>query len=184
VLERLPHYASRYVPGDPTDPATTMGCLVDQKALARVKMYIDSAREEGARLVFGGTPPDDAALANGSYMLPTIFADVTMDMRIAKEEIFGPVQSVLKWSDEDEMIAQVNQTEYGLTCAVWARDVADAHRIVSRVEAGFCWINDTSRHVRGSPFGGYKQSGIGREECLEELLSFTQEKNVFINLEN
>ncbi|PZQ24629.1 MAG: aldehyde dehydrogenase [Sphingopyxis macrogoltabida] len=184
VIARLPAHVAQYRPGDPTDPATTMGCLVDQKALDRVKMYIASAREEGARLICGGEPPADPALADGCYMLPTIFADVTMDMRIAREEIFGPVQSILKWTDEETMLREVNQVEYGLTCAVWTRDVADAHRIISRVEAGFCWINETSRHARGSPFGGYKQSGIGREECLEELISFTQEKNVYINLEN
>ena len=184
VLERIPALAAEYKPGIPTDPATTMGSLIDRKALARVQSYIASAHEEGARLVFGGEPPQDPALANGSFMLPTIFADVTMDMRIAREEIFGPVQSVLKWSDEEEMLRQVNQLEYGLTCAVWTRDVAKAHRIISRVEAGFCWINDVSRHALGSPFGGYKQSGIGRDECLEGLLSFTQEKNVIINLNN
>ncbi|CAN7648781.1 aldehyde dehydrogenase family protein [Phenylobacterium sp. LjRoot219] len=184
VLERIPALVAKYKPGIPTDPATTMGSLIDGNALARVKSYIASAHEEGARLVYGGEQPKDPALANGFFMLPTIFADVTMDMRIAREEIFGPVQSVLKWSDEEEMLRQVNQLEYGLTCAVWTRDIAKAHRIVSRVEAGYCWINDVSRHALGSPFGGYKQSGIGREECLEGLISFTQEKNVFINLNN
>lgn len=184
VLERVPALAAKYRPGLPTDPETTMGCLIDRNALARVQSYIASAHEQGARLVYGGEQPDDPVLANGTFMLPTIFADVTMDMRIASEEIFGPVQSVLKWSDEEEMLRQVNQLEYGLTCAVWTRDVAKAHRIVSRVEAGYCWINDVSRHALGSPFGGYKQSGIGREECLEGMLAFTQEKNVFINLNN
>ena len=184
VLERLPHHISRYTPGLPDDPATTMGSLVDAKALARVKSYIESAHQEGARLISGGKPPSDPALADGCFMLPTVFADVSMDMRIAREEIFGPVQSVLKWTDEEEMLRQVNQVEYGLTCAVWTRDVANAHRIASRVEAGFCWINDVARHATGSPFGGYKQSGIGREECLEELLGFTQEKNILINLDN
>lgn len=184
VLERVPHHISRFRPGLPDDPNTTMGSLVDAKALERVKGFIESAHQEGARLISGGTPPEDPELADGCFMLPTVFADVTMDMRIAREEIFGPVQSVLKWSDEEEMLRQVNQVEYGLTCAVWTRDVARAHRIVSRVEAGFCWINDVARHAMGSPFGGYKQSGIGREECLEELLSFTQEKNVLINLDN
>ena len=184
VLSRLPKYLNRYKPGLPSDPDTTMGALVDGKALERVKSYIASAKQEGARLIYGGSSPEDPALAKGCFMQPTVFADVTMDMKVAREEIFGPVQSVIKWSDEAEMLRQVNQVEYGLTCAVWTRDVARAHRIVSRVEAGFCWINDVARHSLGSPFGGYKQSGIGREECLEELLSFTQEKNVLINLNN
>lgn len=184
VIDRIPALVAQYQPGLPTDPATTMGSLVDRKALERVKMYIASAREEGARLIYGGEPPQDPALKDGCFMMPTVFADATMDMRFAREEIFGPVQAIIKWSDEAEMLRQVNQVEYGLTCAVWTRDVAKAHRIVSRVQAGFCWINDVARHALGSPFGGYKQSGIGREECLEELLAFTQEKNVFINLDN
>jgi len=184
VLERVPYHIARYRPGLPDDPSTTMGSLVDARALERVKSYIASAHQDGARLIAGGTPPEDPVLAKGCFMLPTVFADVTMDMKIAREEIFGPVQSVLKWTEEEEMLRQVNQVEYGLTCAVWTRDVAQAHRIVSRVEAGFCWINDVARHATGSPFGGYKQSGIGREECLEELLAFTQEKNVLINLNN
>ena len=184
VLERLPGLAAKYKPGIPTDAATAMGSLIDRRALERVTSYARSAEEEGARLICGGKPPDDEALKNGCFFEPTIYADVTMDMRIAREEIFGPILSVLRWSDEAEMIRQVNATEYGLTCAVWTRDVAKAHRVVAEVEAGFCWINDTSRHIQGSAFGGFKQSGIGREECLEELLSFTQEKNVFINLNN
>jgi betaine-aldehyde dehydrogenase len=184
VLERIPALAAEYKPGIPTDPATTMGSLIDGRALAKVQSYIASGHEQGARLIYGGEQPKDPALANGNFMLPTIFADVTMDMRIAREEIFGPVQSVLKWTDEEEMLRQVNELEYGLTCAVWTRDVAKAHRIVSKVQAGFCWINDVSRHALGAPFGGYKQSGIGRDECLEGLLAFTQEKNVIINLNN
>ncbi|KCZ86603.1 aldehyde dehydrogenase family protein [Hyphomonas hirschiana VP5] len=184
VLARMPQYLEKHKPGLPSDPKTTMGALVDRQALDRVTRYIASAHEDGARLIHGGVPPEDPALAKGCFMPPTVFADVTMGMKIAREEIFGPVQAVIKWSDEAEMLRQVNQVEYGLTCAVWTRDVARAHRIISRVEAGFCWINDVARHALGSPFGGYKQSGIGREECLEELLSFTQEKNVWINLNN
>ncbi|HZV07164.1 MAG TPA: aldehyde dehydrogenase family protein [Gemmataceae bacterium] len=184
VLERLPAHIARYRPGLPNDPLTTMGSLADRKQLERAWSYIDNAKAEGARLLCGGHQPDDPALKNGCFLMPTIFADVTMEMRIAREEIFGPILSVLRWDDEVEMLRQVNQVEYGLTCAIWTRDVAKAHRLASRVEAGFCWINDVVRHAVGSPFGGYKQSGIGREECLEELLSFTQGKNIFINLNN
>ena len=105
-----------------------------------------------------------------------------MHMRIAREEIFGPVLSVFRWSDEEEALRQINQVEYGLTFSVFTDSLVKAHRIIARAQAGFCWINEVSRHVVGSPFGGFKQSGIGREECLEELLSYTQEKNVFVNL--
>jgi betaine-aldehyde dehydrogenase len=180
VIERLPTHLNKFRPGLPTDPKTTMGSLIDRAQLDRVYGLIASAKAEGARLVYGGKAPQDEALKNGCYLEPTVFADVTMNMRIAREEVFGPVLSILRWQDETDMLRQVNQVEYGLTCAVWTRDVAKAHRIVSRVEAGYCWINDIAKHSLGSPFGGYKQSGIGREECLAELLAFTQEKNIYI----
>jgi len=144
--------------------------------------YIEAGKEEGARLLTGGKRLSDPHLAKGFYVEPTVFADVTMDMRIAKEEIFGPVLSVLEWSDEDNMLAQVNQVEYGLTCSIWTNDLATAHRAAAAVEAGFVWINEVSKHFLGAPFGGYKQSGTGREEGIEELLSFTREKNIRINL--
>jgi betaine-aldehyde dehydrogenase len=103
-------------------------------------------------------------------------------MRIAREEIFGPVLSILKWSDEQRMLSEVNSVEYGLTAAIWTNDVRTAHRIAGEVEAGFVWINEVSKHFLGTPFGGYKQSGLGREECLGELLSYTQEKHIHVNL--
>jgi betaine-aldehyde dehydrogenase len=103
-------------------------------------------------------------------------------MTIAREEIFGPVLAILKWHDEAAMIRDVNGVDYGLTCSIWTNDLVRAHRTAQRVEAGFVWINDTGRHFLGAPFGGYKQSGLGREECLEELLTFTQEKNIHIRL--
>ena len=103
-------------------------------------------------------------------------------MTIFKEEIFGPVLGILRWDCEDEMIDLVNSVEFGLTASIWTYDLSTAHRTASRVEAGYIWINDVSKHFLGTPFGGVKQSGIGREECLEELLSFTQEKNININL--
>lgn len=184
VLARIPHHAAKFQPGISTEFSTTMGSMVDDQALQRVLSYIEAGKKEGARLIYGGKRPEAETLKNGFYVEPTIFADVTMDMRIAKEEIFGPIMSVLKWTEEKEMLRQVNNVPYGLTCAVWTRDIQAGHRIAGRVEAGYIWINDVSRHILGSPFGGYKQSGIGREECLEELLAFTQEKNIFINLTN
>ena len=105
-----------------------------------------------------------------------------MDMHVGKEEIFGPVLSVFKWNDEEFMLAQVNGVEYGLTCSIWTNDLATAHRTAAAVEAGYVWINEVSKHFLGAPFGGYKQSGIGREECIEELLRFTREKNIHVNL--
>src|SRR5919197_903960 len=182
VLERAKASIRRYKPGIPTNPATTMGSIISQVQFDRVMKYIATGKEDGARLVTGGKQPDDPALARGLFIEPTIFADVTMNMRIGKEEIFGPVLSVFKWSDEDKMLAEVNQVEYGLTCSIWTNDLATAHRTAGAVEAGYVWINEVSKHFLGAPFGGYKQSGIGREECIEELLRFTREKNIHVNL--
>jgi betaine-aldehyde dehydrogenase len=182
VIERAKASIKRYKPGIPTNPATTMGSIISQVQYDRVMKYIAAGKEDGARLVSGGKRPDDAALAKGLFIEPTIFADVNMGMRIGKEEIFGPVLSVFKWSDEDRMLAEVNQVEYGLTCSIWTNDLATAHRTAAAVEAGYVWINEVSKHFLGAPFGGYKQSGIGREECIEELLRFTREKNIHVNL--
>jgi betaine-aldehyde dehydrogenase len=182
VLERVKARITRWKPGIPTDPATTMGAIISQAQFDRVMRYIDAARQEGARLLTGGGRPSDPALAKGLYIEPTVFADVTPAMRIFREEIFGPVVGVVKWSDEAAMLEQVNAVEYGLTASIWTNDLTTAHRAAAAVEAGFIWINDVSKHFIGTPFGGYKQSGIGREECLEELICFTQEKNININL--
>lgn len=182
VVERIAGQAGRFRPGLPTDPKTTMGAIASKAQYERVLRYIDSAGQEGARLVCGGGPPTAPELAGGYFVEPTVFADVTMDMTIAREEIFGPVLSVLRWSDEAAMLEQVNRPEYGLTCSIWTNDLVRAHRTAAAVEAGFIWINEISRHFLGSPFGGFKQSGLGREECLEELLAFTQEKHIHVNL--
>ncbi len=182
VIERAKASIKRYKPGIPTDPSTTMGSIISQVQYDRIMKYIAAGKEDGARLVSGGKRPDDPALAKGLFIEPTIFADVNMGMRIGKEEIFGPVLSVFKWSDEDKMLAEVNQVEYGLTCSIWTNDLATAHRTAAAVEAGYVWINEVSKHFLGAPFGGYKQSGIGREECIEELLRFTREKNIHVNL--
>lgn len=182
VLERVKVRIRHWTPGIPTDPSTTMGAIISKAQYDRVLGYIESAKAEGARLLAGGGRPSDPALARGFYIEPTVFADVTPSMRIFKEEIFGPVVGVIRWSDEAAMIDQVNAVEYGLTASIWTNDLTTAHRTAAAVEAGFIWVNDTGKHFLGAPFGGYKQSGIGREECLEELLSFTQEKNININL--
>jgi betaine-aldehyde dehydrogenase len=182
VVGRLAASAARFRPGLPTDPATTMGAIVSEAQFKRVMGYIDAGKKEGARLLCGGGPPADPALRNGFFIEPTIFADVTREMTIAREEIFGPVLAVFRWKDEAAMLRDVNAVPYGLTCSIWTDDLALAHRTAARVEAGFVWINDTSRHILGTPFGGVKQSGIGREECIEELLTFTREKHVHVNL--
>ncbi len=182
VVERVAARAARFRPGLPTDPTTTMGAIASKAQYDRVLGYIAAAQREGARVVCGGRRPEAPELADGWFVEPTVFADVTMEMSIAREEIFGPVLSVLRWDDEDDMIEQVNRPEYGLTCSIWTNDLHAAHRTAAAVEAGYVWINQTSRHLLGAPFGGYKQSGLGREECLEELIAFTQEKHIHVNL--
>lgn len=182
VVDGVCQGVREFKPGMPTDPKTTMGSIVSRSQWQRVMDYIKSGEAEGARLVSGGGPPSDPSLKAGCFIEPTVFADVTSTMKIAREEIFGPVLSILKWTDEDEMLKQVNGTEYGLTAAIYTRDLATAHRAAARVEAGYVWINNAGPHFPGTSYGGYKQSGIGREESIEELLAFTQIKNVNVSL--
>jgi betaine-aldehyde dehydrogenase len=182
VLDRVKAHVDYFRPGIATDPATTMGAIVSRAQLDRILDYIEAAKREGARLVCGGGPPSDPRLAAGFFVEPTIFADVTPAMRIAREEIFGPVLSILRWSDEADMLAAVNGVDYGLTCSIWTNDLSTAHRTAMAVQAGYVWINEVGKHFLGAPFGGVKQSGFGREECLEEMLRFTQEKNIHVKL--
>ncbi|MCA0213658.1 MAG: aldehyde dehydrogenase family protein [Proteobacteria bacterium] len=182
VIDGVLQQVRQFQPGLPTDPATSMGALVSKDQFDKVMRYIDVAHADGARLLYGGKRATDAALANGFFVEPTIFDGVTHDMRIAREEVFGPILSILKWSDTDEMLSHVNSVDYGLTCSIWTTSLANAHRTAARVEAGYIWVNNASRHFIGAPFGGYKRSGLGREESLEELLHYTQVKNINITL--
>jgi len=181
VLEKVVEKISKYRPGLPLDPNTTMGALIDRTQYDRVMGYIERAKAEGARLVVGGGHPSDEELAAGCFVEPTVFSGVSSDMTIAREEIFGPVLSVLSWNDERKMLDHVNELDLGLTCSIWTNDLANAHRMAQEVEAGYVWVNEVSKHFSGAPFGGYKLSGIGREECLEELIAFTQEKLIHVN---
>jgi betaine-aldehyde dehydrogenase len=178
ALERVKYYK----PGIPTEMDTTMGAIVSKAQLDKIMGYIDIATNEGATLACGGKRPADPLLAGGYFVEPTVFTGVTQQMRIANEEVFGPVLSVIKWRDEEEMFAQVNAVEYGLTGSIWTTNLANAHRAASRVESGYIWVNNSSAHFLGASFGGYKQSGIGREEGFDELLTFTQVKNINITL--
>jgi betaine-aldehyde dehydrogenase len=182
VLDKIIAAARAIKPGRPTDDATEMGCLVSKAQFDKVMGYIAAGQAEGAKLVAGGKKPDDPKLAKGFYIEPAIFAGVTPQMRIAKEEIFGPVLSVFKWRDDDEMFEAVNAVDYGLTTSIWTKDLKTAHRAAARVEVGFVWINTVGAHFLGAPFGGYKQSGMGREESADELLEYTQIKNVNVAL--
>jgi betaine-aldehyde dehydrogenase len=182
VLAGVLKAVTYHKPGIPTDPKTTMGALISQAQYDKVLRYIEIAKGEGATLAYGGKVPDAPELANGFYVEPTIFTDVTPDMRIAQEEVFGPILSVLKWSDEDDLFAAVNSVEYGLTGSVWTTSLANAHRASARIEAGYIWVNGAGPHYLGASFGGYKMSGLGREECRDELFAFTETKNIHITL--
>jgi betaine-aldehyde dehydrogenase len=150
--------------------------------LQKVKFYIEGAAADGARLVAGGKRPSGSLFQKGYWIEPTVFSDVKPDMRVAREEIFGPVLSVLRWSNLDEAIKTANAVEYGLTAAVWTNDITTAMRTAQRLQSGYVWINGVNAHVRAMPYGGYKNSGTGRERGIEELYSYTEEKSIHIML--
>lgn len=177
VVEEIVRLAEALPVGFPWIESNELGPVVSARQFARIMDFIDSGRREGATLVTGGDRPKDALLANGFFIRPTVFDDVRQEMRIAREEIFGPVMSVLPWSDSADMLAKVNSVQYGLTAAIVTNRLDLAMQTAEQVEAGYVWINSTGRYL-GEPYGGWKQSGVGVEECFEELLSYTCIKNV------
>lgn len=168
--------------GDPFEQTTQMGAINTQAHLSNIENYVEIGKAEGARLVAGGKRPTGAAFEKGFWFEPTVFADVRPEMRIARDEIFGPVLSILRWSEVDQVIEMANSVEYGLTAAVWTSDITKALCTAKRLQSGYIWINGVNTHVRTVPFGGYKNSGIGRERGLEELYSYTEEKSLQIFL--
>jgi acyl-CoA reductase-like NAD-dependent aldehyde dehydrogenase len=158
-----------------------MGPLVSAAQLERVAGYVDSGQAEGARLVTGGGHPQEAP-GGGYFIRPTLFDGVEQTMALAKEEIFGPVISVLRWSDYEQVVAEANAVEFGLTASIWTNDLTLAHKTAELLEAGYVWINDSTIHYVGTPFGGVKNSGVGREESEEELLSYLEQKVVHTKL--
>ena len=168
--------------GDPADETTEVGTLVSFKQRDRVRDYIEIGQAEGATIVVGGAAPDDPALANGAYLLPTVFDGVSNDMRIAKEEIFGPVVSVIPFDTEEEALRLANSTPYGLSGSIWSRDIGKALRAAKALQSGVISVNSNSSVHTEAPFGGYKMSGIGRELCMAALDLYTETKNVYIDL--
>jgi acyl-CoA reductase-like NAD-dependent aldehyde dehydrogenase len=181
-LARLTQRAKTMKVGDPFDPSSEMGSQISAQQLNRILGYVQTGREEGAQLSCGGQRDTDGAKANGFFVQPTIFTDVQPQMKIAQEEIFGPVLATLRFNDEDEAVQIANGTIYGLVSAIWTRDIRLAHRMAARVKAGSVWINTYNGFDSGSPFGGYKQSGFGRDLGAYALEQYTNVKSVWVGL--
>jgi len=167
--------------GDPLSPLTDVGPLIDHDHRAEVQSYVDTAVAEGATLAYGGEPPEDDDLQGAPYFQPTILTDVENDHTVACEEVFGPVLSVIEWSDYDEMMAQANDTIYGLASGVWTTDLHSAKEAADDLEAGTVWVNTYNDMFEPGPYGGYKQSGIGRELSEETMDDYMQTKTVKMN---
>jgi betaine-aldehyde dehydrogenase len=177
VLDEIVRLAQALPVGFPWIESNELGPIVSEKQYKRVTGYIETGRREGATLVTGGVKPAAPELQNGYFVMPTVFDGVNQNMRIAQEEIFGPVMSVFTWRDIEDVLAQANSLSFGLTAAIVTRDLALAMETAERIEAGYVWINGNGRYL-GAPYGGWKHSGLGVEETFDELLSYTQIKNV------
>ena len=181
VVNELARRADEITVGDPRDDRTQMGTIASRTQFDKVSRYIEQAVDEGARLVAGGQPVHVEDLPNGLFLQPTVFADVDNDMKIAREEVFGPVAAVLRFSTEDDAVRIANDTEFGLAAGVWTNNVQRAHRVAGRLQAGTVWINNYRKTGYAAPFGGYKQSGIGRENGPDVLREYSEEKSVWVD---
>jgi aldehyde dehydrogenase (NAD+) len=180
-VDKLAARAKKMVPGDPMDPRTRFGAISSRRQLETVLEYVESGKQEGAVLVAGGARAD-IGTGKGYFMQPTVFADVRPEMRISREEIFGPVLATIDFADLDEAIAVANDSPYGLAAGVWTRDIKKAHYLARKLQAGTVWVNTYNVYDTAAPFGGYKQSGFGREMGAHALEHYTQTKTVWVDL--
>ena len=180
-MEKLAARTKKMVAGDPMDPKTRYGSLASKRQLETVQRYVDVAKKEGATLVAGGERAD-IGTGKGYFFQPTVFDQVTPEMTIAREEIFGPVLAAIEFGDVDEAIARANASQYGLAAAVWTRDIKKAHYVARKLQAGTVWINTYNVYDTAAPFGGYKASGFGREMSAHALEHYTQVKSVWVDL--
>jgi len=180
-IARVCEAAQQYKVGNPLDPETTMGAIVDQQQIDTVLSYIEKGRLEGAELLTGGEKLEP--VAGGFYMQPTLFSDVTPEMTIVKEEIFGPVLSCMTFANEEEAIQLANDSEYGLAAGLWTSNLSRAHRVSRKLKAGSVWVNCYDTGDMTAPFGGYKQSGNGRDKSLHALEKYTEIKATWIKLD-
>jgi aldehyde dehydrogenase (NAD+) len=180
-IDKIAARAKKMAPGDPLDPKTRLGAISSKKQLETDLRYIEIAKKEGATLVAGGARAD-IGTGKGYFLQPTIFDGVTPEMTIAREEIFGPVLAAIDFADIDEAIARANDSSYGLAAAVWTKDIKKAHYVARKLQAGTVWINTYNVYDTATPFGGYKQSGFGREMSAHALEHYTQVKSVWVDL--
>ena len=180
-IEKVAARAKKMAPGDPMDPKTRLGAISSKKQLENDLRYIELAKKEGAQLVAGGGRAD-IGTGKGYFLQPTVFDGVTPEMTIAREEIFGPVLAAIEFGDVDEAIARANDSNYGLAAAVWTKDIKKAHYVARKLQAGTVWINTYNVYDTAAPFGGYKQSGFGREMSMHALEHYTQVKSVWVDL--
>ncbi|WP_221794055.1 betaine-aldehyde dehydrogenase [Oceanobacter mangrovi] len=181
-LAQLAERTAKLKIGNPAKPDTQIGALISEGHMGKVLGYIDAAKAAGARLVIGGERELSEECANGYFVQPTVFADCTDSMPNVQEEIFGPVMSVLKFSTEEEVVERANNTDLGLAAGLFTKDFSRAHRVIARMQAGICWINTWGASPAEMPVGGYKLSGIGRENGIETLHHYTQTKSVYVEL--
>jgi acyl-CoA reductase-like NAD-dependent aldehyde dehydrogenase len=182
VLERVVARVAALRLGDPLDDNSQMGPINSKRHYERVVSMVQSGVADGAKLMTGGKRPPGSDFARGYWLEPTVFGGVDGNMRIAREEIFGPVLSVFSWKDEKEALTLANSTEYGLTASIFTNDIKTAFRAARAIKSGYIWINGASGHFYGTPFGGFKNSGLGREEGIDELLSYTEVKTIHVLL--
>jgi betaine aldehyde dehydrogenase (EC 1.2.1.8) len=181
-VEQLKARTEKLVIGDPTDMNTQVGALISTEHLNKVMTAIETAKASGATLLTGGYRVTENGLDKGNFVAPTIFTDCDDSMAHVREEIFGPVMSVLRFSDEEEVVARANNTHYGLAAGIFTQNLSRAHRIIHQLEAGICWVNTWGDSPAEMPVGGYKHSGVGRENGVETLTHYTQTKSVLIEL--
>jgi len=181
LMAKVCERASKMTAGDPLHPKTRLGAIVSKEQMETVLSYVEAGKSEGAKLVCGGERAD-IGTGKGYFVKPTIFDDVDAGMRIAREEIFGPVLAAIRFKDADDAVAKGNATVYGLAAAVWTRDISKAHRVARAVKAGTVWVNTYNLYDPALPFGGFKESGFGRDQGKDALEKYTQTKSVWVNL--